>query len=151
MIPIAASATGQIAKLKENTLLKTRIWLSVEAKVGRYLLDFSIAAAGLEPLQVSCLSRHNLYVTLLQSILSARLTSRSHWGLQPLSRRQSGDNRPPHVQSIPPEGAAAVRAAGAASRMWSPTRGRMDEQDFVLTVPVGPRAHFPGKMCFQIC
>lgn len=73
-------------------------WAVGGSESRRWVLDCR-RAAGLEPLQDSCLSRHNLYVTLLHSLLSA---PQSHRGIQLLSRRQSGDNRAPHVQTHRP-------------------------------------------------
>lgn len=92
-------------------------------------------AAGLEQLQDSCLCCHNLYLTLLQSIPSA-LWRHGRTGARLLSYRRSGDNKliRPNLQRGP-----AVQAAATASHMWTQMRGRMDEQDFVLTEPWGPR------------
>lgn len=92
--------------------------------------------AGLEQLclQHSHLSCHDLYLTLLCVILSAIL-----------SYRQSSDNK---LICPNPEG-AAVQARGTASQMWTQMRGRMDDQDFVLTEPLGLRLQSLARCVFR--
>lgn len=85
-------------------------------------------------LQHSHLSCHDLYLTLLCVILSAIL-----------SYRQSSDNK---LICPNPEG-AAVQARGTASQMWTQMRGRMDDQDFVLTEPLGLRLQSLARCVFR--
>lgn len=119
-------------------LIKWTLALLIESKVTSSCRDFGLAPK--TPLdwnssRIHVFSCHNLYLTLLQSIPSA-LWRHGRTGAWLLSYRRSGDNKliHPNLQRGP-----AVQATATASRMWTQMRGRMDEQDFVLTEPWGRR------------